>query len=729
MTSPYEIIKSAVLGSPLNPNKQLSRQGIVRGFAEMQRQLEAAQAGAIVKDNYAALTALSSVPYAGIMAWVMSGAQSGIYENTGTANAPAWTRRGDIPQFLINGLNTGEGTANAIKIDTDLPVPTDEGRAMIVVPILADNTASPVSVSINDGAALTIVSNSGNNIEIGGLKAGMYVAGFIVSGQFRLLSDQATAALVSAAEAAAALAEYYASMAGSGADVEYTIKSPSSYLTTARTTKQRLLDGGVSILDAGGSGGVKPGQGNANADTQALLNLGNDMGTQGGTLLFPAGFGDDGVYVFNDRLVIPKTKYAPKLKGVGMGRTKLLRVPGGTAGMFKISQGTPTQMTRETVEIEDLYFGAYGAIAGFAIDIDYETAVGAPTPGPVIRRCTFSGVEKQNQGHYWKGGIILTNAREGNIRECWAWGPDGNATSFESLVALRGGTVGTIISENHVYSCQTPISVADQCEGVYPLFNQLVYVNEGIVWVADAAYFGVDLVAIGNHCNALTGFIRGYRVSDLHAVSNQIQKRDESTIAYTDFKAQGYCNTWKLIGNDARLRGTSGAEYFLVVDDAAGQDAFVVTDNIINNRDTAFVLGSQVTNALIHDNKLMNDVTGVLANSSTSPTNQIYNNTKQDVQPNGTIRKLLTANVAVPSVSGHQNQFMLSINSAPTTITGFADGYAGQIIQLLAGAHTAGTTSLGHGTNLILIGGVTRTFGPGSVATFMCENGTVWREI
>lgn len=195
-----DTIKQAVLGVPFDPDKMPSRTGVVKAFSEMQLQLEGAQAGAIVKDTLAALNTLTSAPYAGIMAWVMKGANAGIYENTGSANSPSWTKRGEIPQFFVTGLNVGAGTANAIQVTTDIPFPAQDGRALLGVPILLDNTTSPPTVSINGGSALPVVSASGADVVVGGLKAGMIIVGYTSAGKFRLLSDQVSQALVTQME-------------------------------------------------------------------------------------------------------------------------------------------------------------------------------------------------------------------------------------------------------------------------------------------------------------------------------------------------------------------------------------------------------------------------------------------------------------------------------------------------------------------------------------------------
>ncbi|QWY83142.1 hypothetical protein [Rhizobium phage RHph_X2_24] len=216
MTTPYDTIKAAVLGNPIDPNKEPDRVGVVQAFQEMQVQMDAAQSGALVFGTLAQLTAITVVPSSNIMAWVVNDpttANNGIYRNTGTALAAVWTRQTDIPQYVIAGINVGAGTVNAIQVTTDLPVPVADGRTILIVPILGANTISPPTVSINGGAALPIVTAAGNNVAIGGLIAGMNVAGVLTNSgtKFRLLSDQASAAIQAAAEAAQAAAEAAAS--------------------------------------------------------------------------------------------------------------------------------------------------------------------------------------------------------------------------------------------------------------------------------------------------------------------------------------------------------------------------------------------------------------------------------------------------------------------------------------------------------------------------------------
>ncbi|HEU4986855.1 MAG TPA: right-handed parallel beta-helix repeat-containing protein [Rhizobiaceae bacterium] len=113
----------------------------------------------------------------------------------------------DFNLQFVGATNDGSGTANAIVATTDAPFAAGDAGALITVPIAADNTASPVTISFNGGTALTIKTLSGGDIAPGGLTAGMIVAGYVSGSTFRLITDQASAAILEQAEAAADRAE------------------------------------------------------------------------------------------------------------------------------------------------------------------------------------------------------------------------------------------------------------------------------------------------------------------------------------------------------------------------------------------------------------------------------------------------------------------------------------------------------------------------------------------
>lgn len=143
------------------------------------------------------------------MAWVVADPvadNNGIYQKFGASGLGTWNRVADLPYPFVPASNVGAGTANAIVATTDIAV---SETALVWLPIFVTNTASPVTVSFNGGAPLTIKSNPGNDVAVGGLLGDMIVLGRKQGAEFRLISDQASSAIVAAAEAAAIAAEGY----------------------------------------------------------------------------------------------------------------------------------------------------------------------------------------------------------------------------------------------------------------------------------------------------------------------------------------------------------------------------------------------------------------------------------------------------------------------------------------------------------------------------------------
>lgn len=163
-------------------------------------------AGNILKTSRAALFA-DLAHAADTTAWVLGDptvAYNGIYVKSGASGTGSWTRVSDLPFSFIVAIDVGAGTPNAIQATTSIPV---SGSALVWSNVYEANTGSPVTISFNGGAALTIKTNTGNNVEPNGLAAGMIVMGTISGSTFRLLNDQVSSAVVAAAEAAKVAAQ------------------------------------------------------------------------------------------------------------------------------------------------------------------------------------------------------------------------------------------------------------------------------------------------------------------------------------------------------------------------------------------------------------------------------------------------------------------------------------------------------------------------------------------
>ncbi|MBB6299896.1 right-handed parallel beta-helix repeat-containing protein [Rhizobium leucaenae] len=140
-------------------------------------------------------------------AWVIGDstvAYNGVYTKVGASGSGSWLRISDLPYSFIVASNSGAGTGNAIIATTSIPV---SASALVVLNITATNASSPVTVAFNGGVALTLKTNSGNDISVGGLVSGLILFGFIQGSNFRCINDQVASAVQAAAEAAAAAAE------------------------------------------------------------------------------------------------------------------------------------------------------------------------------------------------------------------------------------------------------------------------------------------------------------------------------------------------------------------------------------------------------------------------------------------------------------------------------------------------------------------------------------------
>lgn len=187
---------------PYQPQKSMIR----RYFRQFEDAIGAGLSnGGLVYDTKASMDA-DLAHDASASAWVMTGVDAGIYRKSGASGSGSWTKIASLPYSYIKASNVGAGSANAIQVTTDIPVPVADGTALIALPIAVDNTASPVMVSFDGGTPLTVKTSAGNDVVPGGLKAGMIVSGYVSGSTFRLLSDQASAAIQAAAEAAQASA-------------------------------------------------------------------------------------------------------------------------------------------------------------------------------------------------------------------------------------------------------------------------------------------------------------------------------------------------------------------------------------------------------------------------------------------------------------------------------------------------------------------------------------------
>lgn len=164
----------------------------------------------------------------------------------------------------IVAFNT-RGTPNAIVADTDIPVPAQDGGALIALPIVADNTSSPVTVKFNDDLDLTIKTMAGFDPDPGALTAGMVLAGYRSGSDFRLLTDNLSSSILAAMQALRDAATFEADRSSSEADRSSTeadrATTQANRSETNADTSQTAATQAQSLVDAAQAGytGFAPG--------------------------------------------------------------------------------------------------------------------------------------------------------------------------------------------------------------------------------------------------------------------------------------------------------------------------------------------------------------------------------------------------------------------------------------------------------------------------------------
>lgn len=150
------------------------------------------------------------------MAWVIGDAtvaNNGVYRKNGASGAGSWTRVADLPYSFVKLADAGAGTPNAIQLTSSIPT----SASVLRIANVFEANAGNVTIAENGGAAKSLLTSSGNQIAAAGLVAGMMIAYIDNGTSFRLLSDQASAAIQAAAEAAQTAAAGSASAASASA--------------------------------------------------------------------------------------------------------------------------------------------------------------------------------------------------------------------------------------------------------------------------------------------------------------------------------------------------------------------------------------------------------------------------------------------------------------------------------------------------------------------------------
>jgi lysophospholipase L1-like esterase len=134
-------------------------------------------------------------------------ANNGIWRKLGASGTGSFIYALPLPFSFIPASDSGEGTPNAIKATSALPI---VDGILVILDVAEANDSSPVTVQFNGSTVLTVKTSSGNDILAGAITGGMQVLGVKSGSQFRLASDIASSAIQAASEAAAALSAAWA---------------------------------------------------------------------------------------------------------------------------------------------------------------------------------------------------------------------------------------------------------------------------------------------------------------------------------------------------------------------------------------------------------------------------------------------------------------------------------------------------------------------------------------
>lgn len=378
----------------------------------------------LIYSNLAGLNSDLAHP-AHTMAWVMgdTAANSGIYEKLGSSGSGSWVKLGDLPISFIIASDVGAGTANAIQATTSIAV---SSSALVWMNVFEANTSSPVTVSFNGGSALTVKTNTGNNVAAGGLVSGMIILGIVSGSTFRLVSDQASAAIVAAAEAAQAAAQAAQAAAETAAA---SIPAEAAVRIIEFDIRMSQFAGGAPM------NGVDDDAPAIQAAVDYVKTLGTRYGGGMGVIRLPRGQIrlESSIDLYADSITADNVRF----EGEGSGATNI-NITGDFPGFVSTADAANTLYRTQFVGFTVTGPGRSNTNA-HAFDID------ALNGGLFEDIHVFSCRRAFSLGHLWQTTMIAVRASAplGNALSCYdgLYMKDGEAAIFENAVEILGGKI------------------------------------------------------------------------------------------------------------------------------------------------------------------------------------------------------------------------------------------------------------------------------------------------
>lgn len=459
-----EVFRDFVTGGVPSSGKWKPKKSDVRAWGEWIESIIAAffASGGKIYQTRALLNA-DLVPAANSIAWVMEDptvANNGIYRKVGATGTGSWVRAGDLPFSFIVASNPGAGTPNAIQATTSIPV---SSSALVILPVAATNTASPITVSFNGGSALAVKTNSGNDVAVGGFVAGMMLLGIESGSTFRLVSDQASAAIQAAAEAAALAASTSASAAAASASG---VNLPSAVALTYLRQKS----------DATGYETRTPAQVAGDLNVQQKNSIGGYSFDLTVTPAVPLAGGFSGAWGCQHRFASSMTAShsTPGVDGASYATVAFVRDSAGSGGngpiysdfaAFLSSSKTNYKTSSVGGEIDVVYLigrqGQKDDLGGVLTDLE---KVGGDTGGMVGNETALKWIDSAGttvkrlqaimnyagQGSSFYGSIgtsgigVWVEAQVGNYLSSFVCDQAGSASFQNVIIATTGRSIGSI---------------------------------------------------------------------------------------------------------------------------------------------------------------------------------------------------------------------------------------------------------------------------------------------
>lgn len=352
---------------------------------------------------------------------------------------------------------------------------------------------------------------------------------------------------------------------------------------------------------------------------------------------------------------------------------------------------------------------------GEALRIAYPDSMSNTFASCWISGNVFRGADFQHDA--WSTAIRLIGAWSGHVEGNHVQGAGLSRLSMVNGIYMTD-CYDMAVSANRVFYCEYGLrSEGGEDEGVNADRNVVIAADRGISIKSASAEAGTSVQY--NHCNC---YIRGIDLEakqQCNVTGNLIYKIDGSS---SDYIGMNIKNGADLIVqfNIFRGFGSGGTESGIVLDNTI-ESKFLYNHffDMNDGPSVAIYVGAGCSENLFVGNTPVDpSITPVAFDAAAAKDNVCRDNLPFAIEA-------MPAGTATPSVGNSLTGNYLLTQTGAQNVTGFTDGYVGQIIEVVT--QDAYTTFV-HSSGLILFGSVNFTAPAGALIRFRRENAG-WREI